>query len=288
MPGFALDETKLHAPELRTGIVRRAAIVERLVAPGGGSVVAVVAPAGYGKTTLLAQWSEHKQPRVAWLSADARDNDPAVLLTYFAIALDRIEPIEPKLFRPAGAPGTGVADVIRLVASIAAMNEPVALVLDNAEAITNAECCDIIAGLALRLPAGSQFAIGSRQEVPVPVSRLRAQGGTIELDVEHLAMDHAEAQSLLGSAGIALAESAVRDLVERTEGWPAGLYLAALAMNAGGSHIDVAQTFTGGDRFMGDYLRSEFLARVSRADVSFLVRTSILERLTGPLCDVTV
>ena len=167
------------------------------------------------------------------------------------------------------------------------MDEPVVLVLDNAEVITNPECRDIIAGLALRLPPGSQLWIGSRQPVPVPVSRLRAQGGIIEVGVEQLAMDRAEAQLLLHAAGVELAEAYVHDLVERTEGWPAGLYLAALAMNAGGLHIDDAATFTGGDRFMGDYLQSEFLDRVSRADVSFLVRTSILERLSGPLCDVT-
>ena len=288
MPGFALDETKLHPAQFRPGIVSRTAIVERLVASAGCSVLAVVAPAGYGKTTLLAQWAEHKQPRVAWLSADDRDNDPAVLLTYLATALDRIEPLEPMVFRPTASPGTGVADVIRLAASIAAMHEPVALVLDNAEVITNPECRDMIAGLALRLPTGSQLAIGSRQQAPVPVSRLRAQGIVLELRAEHLAMDRAEAQLLLDAAGVELAEPDVNDLVERTEGWPAGLYLAALAMNAGSRHVDIAQRFTGGDRFMGDYLRSEFLDRVSRADVSFLVRTSVLERLSGPLCDVTV
>ena len=121
MPGFALDETKLHPAQFRPGIVSRTAIVERLVASAGCSVLAVVAPAGYGKTTLLAQWAEHKQPRVAWLSADDRDNDPAVLLTYLATALDRIEPLEPMVFRATASPGTGVADVIRLAASIAAM-----------------------------------------------------------------------------------------------------------------------------------------------------------------------
>ena len=101
-------------------------------------------------------------------------------------------------------------------------------------------------------------------------------------------MGAAEAQLLLDGAGIAVAERDVFDLVERTEGWPAGLYLAALAMNAGSSRADIVQPITGGDRFIGEYLRSEFLDRVSRADVSFLVRTSILDRLCGPLCDVTV
>ena len=146
------------------------------------------------------------EPRVAWLSADHRDNDPAVLLTYLTAALDRIEPLAPGVFGHTASRGAGVTDVIRLAGSIAAMREPVALVLDNAEAITNPECRDIVAGLALRLPAGSVFGIGSRQQVPVPLPRLRVEGLTLEVGAEDLAMGAAEAQLLLDGAGIAVAE----------------------------------------------------------------------------------
>ena len=211
-----------------------------------------------------------------------------MLLTYLESAVDRVEPLAPEHFSSTEWPRVGSADVIRLTNAIASMREPVALVLDNAETITNRECRDMIAELALRLSPGSVIAIGSRREVPVAISRLRAHGTTLEVGVEHLKMEFAEAQRLLAAAGIELGERDVIDLVERTEGWPAGLYLAALTMNAGGSHVDAAHSFTGGDRFVGDYLRSEFLSRVSRADASFLVRTSILERLSGPLCDFTV
>jgi LuxR family transcriptional regulator, maltose regulon positive regulatory protein len=287
-PAFELDEFKLRAPPARPGMVTRAAIIERLVAPDAGPVLAVVAPAGYGKTTLLAQLAQHKQPRVAWVSADDRDNDPTVLLTYLAVALDRVEPIEPSVFRSLASPGVGLADVARLGSSIASMGAPIIVVLDHAEAITSRACRDMIAELAVRLPAGSQLAIGSRQEVPVPVPRLRAQGGIVEIGVGDLAMDPGEAQSLLASAGVAHTEADIQRLVERTEGWPAGLYLAALAMNAGGAHMDAEFALTGDERFVGDYLRSEFLDRVSRAEVSFLTRTSILDRMLGPLCDVTV
>ncbi len=287
-PPFALDDSKLHAPPPRPGIVVRTVLVDGLLAAGPGSVLAVVAPAGYGKTTLLAQWAERKQPRVAWLSLDERDNDPAVLLTYLAMALNRVEPIGATTFRSLAAPGAGIADITRLAASIGQMDLPIVVVLDHADALTNRECLDMIGELALRLPAGSQLAIGSRQEVPVPVPRLRTQGGIVEVGVNDLAMDRPEAGSLLAGAGLQLAEEQVDELVERTEGWPAGLYLAALAINAGSPHLDVGSTFTGDDRFMGDYLRAEFLNRVSRADVAFLTRTSILDRLSGPLCDVTV
>ena len=175
-----------------------------------------------------------------------------------------------------------------LVAAMARMRRPGALVIDNLEVVTNPESLDAVAALALGLPTGWQVAIGSRATLPLPTARLRAQGRIVEVGADDLAMDKAEAQSLLVGAGVELAETDLDALVERTEGWPAGLYLAALAINAGSAHVEAAYNFTGDDRYMGDYLRSEFLDRVSRTDVSFLVRTSILERLSGPLCDVTV
>src|SRR4029079_10577595 len=120
--------------------------------------ISVVAPAGYGKTTLLAQWAACKNPRVAWVSVDAGDNDPAVLLSYVAVALDRIEPIDPAIFRALASAGARVTSVTRLVSAIGAMTQPVALVLDNAEALTNLECRHAVADLARYLPPGSQVA----------------------------------------------------------------------------------------------------------------------------------
>ena len=116
----------------------------------------------------------------------------------------------------------------------------------------------------LGLPTGWQLAIGSRASLPLPPRGMRAQGSIVEVGADDLAMGKAEARSLLIGAGVDLAEPDLDVLIERTEGWPAGLYLAALAINAGGAHVDVAHTFTGDDRFMGDYLRTEFLDRVSR------------------------
>src|SRR6478735_3723734 len=108
---------KLHPPAHRRGIVNRPGLVDWLLASADTSLIAVVAPAGYGKTTLLAQWADRQQPRVAWLSADARDNDPAVLLTYLACALDRIEPLDPDFLGSTTWPRPGTGDVIRLAAS---------------------------------------------------------------------------------------------------------------------------------------------------------------------------
>ena len=269
----------------------RSHLVDRLAAENTPPVVSVVAPPGYGKTTLLAQWAERKQARVGWVSADDRDNDPAVLLAAIAVAIDRVEPLEPidpTVFRALTSPAAAVTVPARLASAIAAMHRPVTLVVDNLEAVTNRTCLDAITELALGLPAGSQLAIGSRDTLPLPAARLRAQGGILEIGVDDLAMDEHEAASLLEGAGIEPVDEHVRELVMRTEGWPVGLYLAALAMKAGSPHTDVGSTFTGEDRFVGDYLRSEFLDRLSPTEVSFLTRTSILDRMCGPLCDATL
>ena len=134
-PSFELVESKLLPPSPRPGIVPRTALVDRLLALDAAPVVCVVAPAGYGKTTLLAQWAERKGPRVGWVSVDQHDNDPTVLLTYLAVAVDRVEPIDPSVFRTLAASRvSSPATVIpRLVAALSAMTQPVALVLDHVE-----------------------------------------------------------------------------------------------------------------------------------------------------------
>jgi LuxR family maltose regulon positive regulatory protein len=282
---FPLVESKLRPPPARPGIVRRDALVERLLAGDVPPVISVVAPAGYGKTTLLAQWADRRAPRLGWVSADERDNDPAVLLTYLAAAVDRIEPLDPAVFRALSSPTAAVTVPRVLVAAIAEMDGPVSLVIDHLERVTHRECLDAVAQIALGLPQASQLAIGSRDGPPLPAARLRAQGGIVEIGVDDLAMDGGEAPALFEGAGVALGDEDVRELVGRTEGWPVGLYLAALAMTTGSPPVGAGHTFTGDDRFMGDYLRSEFLDRVSPAEAEFLTRTSILDALSGPLCD---
>ena len=285
---FDLVESKLQPPVARRGIVARTPLLDRLLAEDSSALVSVVAPAGYGKTTFLAQWAEPKKPRLGWVSVDDRDNDPVVLLSYIAVALDRIEAIDPRVFRALASSGAGPEVPRWLVAAMGTMSRPGALVIDNLEVVTNPASLDAVAALALGLPMGWQLAIGSRASLPLPTPRLRAQRSIVEVGAADLAMGRADASSLLVGAGVELAEPDLGVLVERTEGWPAGLYLAALAINAGGARVDVAHTFTGDDRFMGEYLRTEFLDRVTPDDLSFLVRTSILERLSGPLCDATL
>ena len=159
-PSFELVEAKLHPPSGRPGIVPRTTLVEQLLASQATPFVCVVAPAGYGKTTLLAQWAERTGRRVAWVSVDRRDNDPVVLLTYIAVALDRVEPIDPEVFQALASPGVAILATVvpRLAAAVSQMTAPVAVVLDHLELLDNLECLDAVAELAVRLPAGSAAA----------------------------------------------------------------------------------------------------------------------------------
>jgi LuxR family transcriptional regulator, maltose regulon positive regulatory protein len=140
-------------------MVARTALVERLLTASGGAVVCVVAPPGYGKTTLLAQWAQRKGGRVGWLTVDPHDNDPAVLLTYLAVALDRVASIEPETLKILASPSTHVppAVVPRLAAAMSATTEPVALVLDHVELLDNGQCLDALAQLALQLAGESSW-----------------------------------------------------------------------------------------------------------------------------------
>jgi LuxR family transcriptional regulator, maltose regulon positive regulatory protein len=289
--GSSLDlvESKLHPPPARPGIVARTMLVDRLLASDRVPVVCVVAPAGYGKTTLLAQWAQRTPHRVGWVSVDQRDNDPAVLLTYLAVALDRIEPIEPSVFRALAGPGTSIVGAVtRLTAAMVAMAQPVALVLDHVELLGNQECLDAVAELASQLPQGSQLLVASRARPPLPVALLRAQGRVVELGAEELAMDDEEARALLEGAGVGVDDAEVSELVARTEGWPVGLYLAALALQPGRPPATAGPGFTGDDRFMADYLWSELLGQLPPELVAFLTRTAVLERMSGPLCDAVL
>jgi LuxR family transcriptional regulator, maltose regulon positive regulatory protein len=259
--------------------------VERL-ANATEPVVCLVAPPGYGKTNVAAQWAERKGGRVPWVSLDRRDNDPVVLLSYLAVALDRVQPIDPAVFEALAAPGVSVMATVlpRFSAWVGGLTEPVFLVLDHVEALGNRECLDAVAELSLRLPHGSQLVMASRSMPRLPVALLQAQGRLLEVGPAELAMDDQEARALLEGAGVRAGDADASELIVRTEGWPVGLYLAALSLREGGS----LAAFRGDDRLLADYLQSELLARVSHKRVSFLTRSAVLERMSGPLCDAVL
>ena len=284
-PVSALLGSKFRSPAARRGMVRRTGLVDRLLA-ADEPVISVVAPPGYGKTTLLAQWAERRNPRVAWVSCEETDNDPVALWSALIKALNAIGPVDSAATQQLATNGSGIGAVPGFVAAIESIGEPVTIVLDHLEVISSKECQAAIAEFALRVPQGWQLAMASRERLPIPDARLRAERQIVEIDVADLAMTGNEARALLSGAGVQLSRPDVEELVQRTEGWPVGLYLAALALKDGAPPAGF--TFTGDDRLMGDYLRSELLPRVTATQADFLIRTSVLDRISGPLCDAVV
>src|SRR5215471_10000514 len=287
---FDLVVSKLHRPLVRPGTVRRSPLLERLAHGDGPPIVSVVAPAGYGKTTLLSQWAERTGQAFAWVSVDEADNDPKVLLTYVAEALNAVEPIGRHVFAALASPASSVPGSVvpRLGAAFSSMSSPVALVLDDVHLLRNYECRAALSVLADHVPAGSRLVLAGRADPPLRIARLRAEGRITEIGPADLALTMAEAATLLRAAEVVLGGDEVAELHRRTEGWPVGLYLAALYLREGGSLPGAAASFGGDDLFVSEYLESEFLERISSAQRVFLTRTAVLERMSGPLCEAVL
>src|SRR5215475_12543205 len=289
-PVFDLVAAKLLRPQVRAGTIQRSLLIERLACGDSRSIVSIVAPAGYGKTTLLAQWAERGSDAFAWVSVDEADNDPKVLLTYVAEALDAVEPLGERVFdalasRLSSVPGSVVP---RLGSAFRSMTSPVVLILDDVHLLHNSECRAALSVLANHVPPGSRLVLAGRAEPPVRVARLRAEGKLLEIGPENLSLTCAEAASVLRGAGVVLGEQDVAELHRRTEGWPTGLYLAALYLREGGPLPHAAASFGGDDRLVSEYMESEFLARIPSPQRVFLTRTAVLEQMCGPLCEAVL
>jgi LuxR family maltose regulon positive regulatory protein len=275
---------------VRPGTVSRPGLAERLVNDDARPIVSVVAPAGYEKTTLLSQWAEHNTQAVAWVSVDEADNDPNVLLTYVAEALDAIEPIGERVFDALASPARSVPGSVvpRLGSAFASMTSPVTLVLDDVHLLHNSECRAALSVLADHVPSGSRLVLAGRAEPPLRIARLRAEGKLLEIGAGDLSLTVEEAASLLRAAGVQVGDEDVAELHRRTEGWPAGLYLAALYLREDESLPGTADSFGGDDQFVSEYMESEFLTRISSSQRAFLTRTAVLERMSGPLCEAVL
>ncbi|HEY6312766.1 MAG TPA: LuxR C-terminal-related transcriptional regulator [Streptosporangiaceae bacterium] len=286
---FDLVPSKLLPPLMRPGTIRRP-LLDRLVGGDQRRIVSVVAPPGYGKTTLLAQWAERDDPAFAWVSVDERDNDPKVLLSYVAQALDAVQPVGARVFDALASPASSVPGSVvpRLGAAFASMTAPVVLVLDDVHLLASRECRDALSVLAEHVPAGSRLILVGRAEPPLRVARLRAEGRILEIGPVDLSLTREEAAVLLREAGLVLDADEVAVLHQRTEGWPAGLYLAALYVREGGALGTAAVSFGGDDRLVSEYMESEFLATISRRHREFLTRTAVLERMCGALCEAVL
>jgi LuxR family transcriptional regulator, maltose regulon positive regulatory protein len=282
---FDLVASKLRRPPAGPGTVRRSALIEKLAREDSRPIVSVVAPAGYGKTTLLSQWAERNGQAFAWVSVDERDNDPKVLLAYVAHALDAVQPVGSRVFEALASPVSSVPGSVvpRLGTALASMTAPMVLVLDDVHLLHDRECQSALSVLADHVPGGSRLVLAGRAEPPVRIARLRAEGRVLEIGPRDLSLTRAEAASLLAAAKVVLGGDEVAELHERTEGWAVGLYLAALALRAGGSLGRAAVSFAGDDRLVSEYVESEFLARISLPQRIFLTQTSVLERMSGAL-----
>jgi LuxR family maltose regulon positive regulatory protein len=288
-PVFDLFASKLRRP-LRPGTVRRSQLIDRLARGDPRPIVSVVAPPGYGKTTLLSQWAERNGQQFAWVSVDEADNDPKVLLRYVAEALDAIQPLGASVFEALSSPTSSVAGSVvpRLASAFWSMTVPVVLVLDDVHLLHNRECRSALSVLGEHVPVGSRMVLAGRNEPPLRIARLRAEGRIAEIGPADLSLTREEAATVLQAAGVTLGHDDVAALHERTEGWPAGLYLAALYLREGGTVATAAGSFGGDDRLVSEYVESEFLARISRRNRVFLTRTAVLERMCGALCEAVL
>src|SRR5215471_5144318 len=203
-PTFDIAAAKLLRPLVRAATVRRALLLKRLADSGTCPIVSVVAPAGYGKTTLLAQWAENHGRAFAWVSVDEKDNDPKVLLSYVAEALDAVEPLGQRVFDALASPGSSVPGSVvpRLGNAFASMTSPVALVLDDVHLLHNSECRSALSVLADHVPEGP----------PLRIARLRAEGKITEIGPDDLSLTRDEASSLLRAAEVVLGEDEVAEL----------------------------------------------------------------------------
>jgi LuxR family maltose regulon positive regulatory protein len=254
------------------------------------SLLLISAPAGYGKTTLLAEWAGRDKRPFAWLSIVPAHEDPAFLLACIIEALDRLDPVDPAVLESLAGPVPDIEGIAlpRLRAALEADRRDFVLALDDVHLVTSDASFELLGALAEYLPSGSQLVLAARAEPHLPLGRLRAQRGLVELVQTDLAMTHMESRDLLAGVGLALSPSQLDSLVDRTEGWPAALYLAGLALGAQGGIDEAIASFTGDDRFVVDYLRDEFIAGTSVAELRFLTRTSILDRMSGSLCDAVL
>jgi LuxR family maltose regulon positive regulatory protein len=279
--------TKLHVPRPQPGFVPRRRLVEALGEGLARGRVLVCAPAGFGKTALLADWARGGRRAVAWLGLDAGDSDPARFWRYAVAALARARP---GLAGRVGPPPQGSVEglVTALINELAAAPGPdeVLLVLDDYHLVDSGPVHESVAFLLENLPPGLQVVVSGRADPPLPLARLRARGQLAELRAADLRFTPEEAAALLGeAAGPGLPGTAVAALVARTEGWAAGLQLAGLSLRGRADAAGFVAAFSGSHRFVLDYLADEVLDGQPGPVRAFLLETSVLERLTGELCD---
>jgi LuxR family maltose regulon positive regulatory protein len=291
VPAVPLIRTKVNGPVART-LVPRPALVERLVHGPARRLTLVRGQAGWGKSSALAAWSAADPRPFAWLTLDRDDNDPIRFLRY---AIESLRTLADSVGERAApvlrTPGVVVADQVLpiLINELDALPQRSVFVLEDYHAIDNPEVHEAVSYLVEHAPDGLELVVSTRVEPPLPVSRLRGRGELLEIAVPDLQFSVGDAHALLvGHQGLDLRRSDVQRLHERTEGWPAGLYLAALSLRGRDDAGGFIDAFAGDDRNVVDYLTTEVLAGQSDQARAFMLSTSVLDRLCAPLCDEIV
>ncbi|MDQ5827320.1 MAG: helix-turn-helix transcriptional regulator, partial [Chloroflexota bacterium] len=281
--------TKLYIPPLRPNVVLRPRLTEQLNEGLHRKLTLISAPAGFGKTTLLSEWVAHCERPTAWLSLDAGENDLTRFLLYLVAALQTVAPtIGEGILRVLQSPQPPPIDAIltTLLNDIAALPDPFILVLDDYHAIDAQPVDQALTFLVEHLPPQLHLVIATREDPPLPLARFRARGQLTELRATDLRFTSSEAAAFLNHVmGLRLSTDDIAALEARTEGWIAGLQLAALSMHGRSDTARFIQAFTGSHRFVLDYLVEEVLERQPDRVRSFLLHTALLDRLSGPLCD---
>jgi len=281
--------TKVTVPRSRPHLVARPGLADRIDDATSRDLCLVCSPPGFGKTTALVVWATATDRPVAWLTLDADDNDPVRFWRYLIAAIRHVDSrvggrALTLLAQSSRLPGNPVATA--LINDLASRDEPIVLVLDDVHAIESPAVHDGIAFLVDHLPVGLRLVIASRSDPPLPLADLRAAGRLAELRSADLRFTPAEVAAFLGELwGLALPAEAVAALAERTEGWVAGLQLAALSLRDQSDPSAFVAEFAGSHRFVLDYLSEQVLTRLPQATRDFLLTTSILDRLCGSLCD---
>jgi LuxR family maltose regulon positive regulatory protein len=287
---FVPVESKLHVPANRPGLVWRGRLIEQLHGAWASPLIIVVGPPGYGKTTVLTQWGESDERPFVWVTVDDSDNDPSRLLTYIVFALDEVLSLGSGIFPRPPEPGPAFTAFAlpRVTHALAQRATPFVLVLDDVHLLHDRESLDLVSILVQNLPAGCQIVLAGRDLPAIPLSRLLVDKSLLALGARQLAMTQYEGAALLHAAGLPVGASEAAMLVDTTEGWAAGLYLAALALREQPHLGQALEAFEGSDELVSRYIRDELLERLPPDRLAFMLGTAALDRLCGPLCDAVL
>ena len=271
-------ETKLLLPRQTHALVARPRLLDRLVADPQVPLVGVFGPAGFGKTTLLAQWASMDRRAVAWLTLDEREADPTALLSYVAAAIDRATGLPGSVLGSVGVadPADWQTALSQLGAALATTREPLLIVLDDVERVGPGEPCEAIVALSALLPPGSQVALSSRRSDVFPVPRLVTAGLMTLIERDDLVLDDREAEELFRLIGRPLAADQAHDLNHALEGWAAGLYLSAMNQRSITELMPTDDALVA-HRMVGEYVRSEIVGSMSPDRRDLVLRASAFD-----------